>query len=108
MDLIFSTKSFKIFSFGYPRVFLYLGGRFALLNVRINEDFVHHSFPTILACPVVSSSIGVQIRRIDFSEPQGGKGAADCLPATCKAHVHIFMSEGHDVMNATLLKGALV
>ena len=40
MDLIFSTRSFKIFSFGYLRVFLYLGGRFALLNVRINEDCV--------------------------------------------------------------------
>ena len=68
----------------------------------------YHSFPTILACPVVPSSTGVQIRRIDFSDPQGGKGAADCLPATCKAHIHIFMSEGHDVTNATLLKGALV
>ena len=100
MDLIFSTKSFKIFSFGYLRVFLYLGGRFTLLNVGINEHFVHHSFPTILACPVVSSSIGVQIRRIDFSDPQGGKGAADCLPATCKAHVRIFINEGHDVTNA--------
>ena len=100
MDLIFFTKSFKIFSFGYLRVFLYLGGRFTLLNVRINEDFVHHLFPTILACPVVSSSTGVQIRHIDFSDPQGGKGAADCLPATCKAHVRIFINEGHDVTNA--------
>ena len=65
----------------------------------------YHSFPTILACPVVSSSTGVQIRRIDFSDPQGSQGAADCLPATCKAHVHIFINE---VMNATQLKGALV
>ena len=90
MDLIFSTRSFKIFSFGYLRVFLYLGGRFALLNVRINEDFVRSAWG------LMKSSF----RRIDFSDPQGGKGAADCLPATCKAHVRIFINEGHDVTNA--------
>ena len=67
-----------------------------------------HSLPTILACPVVSGSPGVQIRRIDFSNPQGRKGAADCLPATCKAHVRIFINEGHDVTNATQLKDTLV
>lgn len=68
----------------------------------------YHSSATILACPVVSSSTGVQIRRIDFSDPQGGKGAADRLAATCKAHVRIFINEGHDVTNATQLKDALV
>jgi len=39
--------------------------------------------------------------RIEFSDPQGGKGAADRLAATCKAHVHSFINEGHDVTNAT-------
>ena len=68
----------------------------------------YHSSATILACPVVSSSTGVQIRRIDFSDLQGGKGAADRLAATCKAHVRIFVNEGHDVTNATQLKDALV
>ncbi|CAH3184633.1 unnamed protein product [Porites evermanni] len=67
-----------------------------------------HSLPTILACPAVSGSTGVQIRRIDFSNPQGRKGATDCLPATCKAHVRIFINEGHDVTNATQLKDTLV
>lgn len=68
----------------------------------------YHSSATILACPVVSQSTGVQIMRIDFSDPQGGKGAADRLAATCKAHVRSFVNEGHDVTNATQLREALI
>ena len=75
---------------------------------RQDKTGCYHSFPTILAWPVVSSSTGVQIRRFDFSYPQGSKAAADCLPVTYKAHVRIFINEGHDVMNATQLKDALV
>ena len=67
----------------------------------------YHSSATILACPVISQSTGVQITCIDFSDPQGGKGAADRLAATCKAHVRSFINEGHDVTNATQLQDAL-
>ena len=31
-----------------------------------------HSSATILACPVISQCTGVQITRVDFSDPQGG------------------------------------
>ena len=68
----------------------------------------YHSSATILACPVISQSTGVQITRVDFSDPQGGKGAADRLAATCKAHVRSFINEGHDVTNATQLRDALI
>ena len=68
----------------------------------------YHSSATILACPVISQSTQVQITRIDFSDPQCGKGAADRLAATCKAHVRSFINEGHDVTNATRLRDALI
>ena len=68
----------------------------------------YHSFATILACPVISQSTGVQITRVGFSDPQGGKGAAHRLAATCKAHVLSFINEGHDVTNATQLRDALI
>ena len=45
---------------------------------------------------------------VDFSDPQGGKGAADRLAATCKGHVRAFINEGHDVCTATDLKNALL
>ncbi|KAK3745612.1 hypothetical protein QZH41_003630 [Actinostola sp. cb2023] len=77
-------------------------------NFHKDNAGCYHSSATILACPVISQSSGVNIMRIDFSDPQGGKGAADRLAATCKAHVRAFINEGHDVTNASQLKDALV
>ena len=57
---------------------------------------------------MISSSTGIEIKRIDFSDPQGGKGAADRLAATCKNHVRTFINEGNDVTNAEQLKSALL
>ncbi len=68
----------------------------------------YHSSRVILSCPEMSSSTGVQVARVDFSDPQGGKGAADRLAATCKGHVRAFINEGHDVCTATDLKNALL
>lgn len=68
----------------------------------------YHSSSTILSCPLISASTGINMNRIDFSDPQGRKGAADRLAATCKAHVRIFINEGNDVTTAHQLKGALL
>jgi len=68
----------------------------------------YHSSRTILACPEISASTGIQVSRVDFSVPQGGKGAADKLGARCKAHVRAFINEGHDVCTANELKNALL
>ena len=68
----------------------------------------YHSSRTILACPDISASTGVKVVRVDFSDPQGGKGAADRLAASCKGHVRAYINEGHDVCTATDLKKALL
>ena len=68
----------------------------------------YHSSEIILSCPLISASTGVKIHRIDFSDPQGGKGAADRLAATCKSHVRIFINKGNDVTTAHQLKDALL
>ena len=39
-------------------------------------------------CPVIG---------IHFSDPQGGKGAADRLAAKCKGNVSVYINEGNDV-----------
>ena len=57
---------------------------------------------------MISSSTGIEIKRIDFSDPQGGKGAADRLAVTCKNDVRTFINEGNDVTNAEQLKSALL
>ena len=50
----------------------------------------------------------MKIVRVDFSDPQGGKGAADRLAASCKSHIRAFINEGHDVCTASDLKEALL
>ena len=45
---------------------------------------------------------------MDFSDPQGGKGACDRKAATVKGHVRRFINEGHDVLTAEDFKEAIL
>ena len=68
----------------------------------------YHSATTILSCPKIAKSSGVKIARLDFCDPQGGKGAADRLAATCKNHIRTYINEGNDVLTAKQLETALL
>ena len=50
----------------------------------------------------------MKIVRVDFNDPQGGKGAADRLGASCKSHIRAFINKGHDFCTASNLKEALL
>ena len=67
----------------------------------------YHSSRTILACRHMGTRCGIRVARIDFSDPQGGKGAADRLAASCKFHIRAYINEGHDVCTANDMKIAL-
>ncbi|CAB4002468.1 Retrovirus-related Pol poly from transposon 412 [Paramuricea clavata] len=58
--------------------------------------------------PQHSERIWSEDTRLDFSDPQGGKGAADRLAATCKNHIRAYINEGNDVLTAKQLKEAIV
>ena len=45
---------------------------------------------------------------MDFSDPQGGKGAADRMAAAAKSQIRMFINEGNDVTNAQQMKDALL
>ena len=51
---------------------------------------------------------GISVSRIDFSDPQGGKGPCDRKAATIKAHVRRFINEGHDVQTPRDLEAAML
>ncbi|KAK3749134.1 hypothetical protein QZH41_001122 [Actinostola sp. cb2023] len=76
-------------------------------NLRQDNASCYHSSNTILAMAHLKQSIGINIVRVDFSDPQGEKGAADRLAATCKSHIRIYINEGHNVTNAQEMKTAL-
>lgn len=57
----------------------------------------YHSVALVCSCPEISRQAGAYIKRVDFSDPQGGKGACDRKAAAVKGHVRRFLNEGHDV-----------
>ncbi len=48
-----------------------------------------------------------QVARVDFSEPQGGKGSCDQKAANIKAHIRRYIDEGHDVQTPEDLYNAI-
>ena len=68
----------------------------------------YHSVAVLSACPDITRQTGVHIKRVDFSDPQGGKGACDRKAATVKGHVRRFINEGHDVLTAEDFKEAIL
>jgi len=75
---------------------------------RQDNAWCYHSSSTILACRHMGTCCGIQMACIDFSYPQGGKGAADRLAASCKFCIRAYINEGHDVCTANDVKIALI
>lgn len=76
--------------------------------LRQDNAGCYHSASTVLACPSIEETTGVKVERLDFSDPQGGKGAADRLAATAKGHIRMYINEGHDVTTAQQMQEALL
>ena len=80
-----------------------------LKNVFYCEDNAgcYHSASTIIGAKVQVEKAGVTLKRLDFSDPQEGKGARDRKAASIKAHMRIFLNEGHDIETASQMKTAI-
>ena len=44
---------------------------------------------------------------MDFSDPQGGKGACDRKAATIKSHMTVHLNSGHDIDTASQMQEAI-
>ena len=84
-------------------------------NPDINRAFYHqdntgcyHAAYTILACKEVSKRTDIYVQRLDFSDPQGGKGPCDRFAATMKNHVRAFIDEGNDVSTTAQFEKVLM
>ena len=80
-----------------------------LKNVFYRQDNAgcYHSASTIIGAKVQAEKAGVTLKRSDFSETQGGKGACDRKAASIKFHMRIFLHEGHDIETASRMKTAI-
>ena len=55
----------------------------------------YHCGAAIVCASVLGAEQGVAIKRLDLSDPQGGKGACDRKAVTIKSHMHIHLNAGH-------------
>ena len=56
----------------------------------------------------MKAKTGINVARVDISDPQGGKGACKRKAVNIKAHVCRYVNEGHDVTNAQEFKTAIL
>lgn len=69
----------------------------------------YHSSCTVLQCEHVGTRCGIRVARIDFSDPQGGKGRLrDWLGHANSIIIRACISEGHDVCTVNYMKRALI
>ena len=76
--------------------------------LRQDNAGCYHSVAMLSACRLMGATTGIHVKRVDFSDPQGGKGACDRKAATIKSHVRRYISEGHDVITVHDFREAIL
>ncbi|KXJ26035.1 hypothetical protein AC249_AIPGENE6462, partial [Exaiptasia diaphana] len=76
--------------------------------LRQDNAGCYHNATVLAACRLMKKETGIKVERVDFSDPQGGKGPCDRKAATIKAHVRRFLNEGNDIVTAENLKDAIL
>ena len=69
--------------------------------LRSDNAGCYHSANTIVSAKQVSDKSGIEINRIDFCDPQGGKGPCDRYAAVIKSNIRRYLNENHNVTNAS-------
>lgn len=79
-----------------------------LKSLRLKQDNAgcYHSATTTLGVQSLAKKHNLEVR-MDFSDPQGGKGLCYRKAATIKNHIRSYINSGHDVTNAEQMKGAI-
>jgi len=72
------------------------------------KAFSRHDNAGCYHCSNTVVALAYMEKEVDFSDPQGGKRAADRLAATCKCPIRIYINEGHNVSTAEEMKEALL
>ena len=68
----------------------------------------YHCGSTIVIAEICGRRHGLNVKRMDFADPQGGKGACDRKAATIKSHMKIFHDEGNNIESASDMKAAIL
>ena len=77
------------------------------LFYRQDNAGCYRSGPAIIGASLVSKLHGLTIKRMDFSDPQGGKGACDRKAANIKTHMKVHLNQGNDIETAHQMVNAM-
>ena len=69
------------------------------VHFRQDNAGCYHSSSTLLAIQQVANKYEINVR-LDFSDPQGGKGSCDRKAATIKNHMRIYLNSADQMKNA--------
>ena len=76
------------------------------VNFRQDNAACYHSSATMIGVQNLARKHKVAIR-MDFSDPQGGKGPCDLKAAVLKNHMRTYLNSGNDITNAEQMKTAM-
>ena len=74
---------------------------------RMDTAGCYHCGASIVCASIIGCQQGVAIRRLDFSDAQGGKGACDPKAATIIVHMRAYLNSGHDIESADQMYDAM-
>ena len=75
--------------------------------LRQDNAGCYHCALTMVTAEKVANLNGLHLSRMDFSDPQGGKGSCDRKAATLKRHKSIHLNSGHDIQTAVQMQEAI-
>lgn len=75
--------------------------------LRADNAGCYHCASTLLSAFQVATKHEIELKRFDFSDPQGGKGSCDRKAATIKSHMRIHLNSGHDIETASQMRTAI-
>ena len=78
-------------------------------SVYLRQDNAgcYHSASTLLSVYKVAEKNDIKLERVDFCDPQGGKGSCDRKAATIKSHMRVHVNSGHDIETASQMMVAI-
>ena len=67
----------------------------------------YHCGATIVGATFAGCCSGVSVKRMDFSDPQGGKATCDRKAASNKSHMTVYLNQGSNIDNAKEMINAI-
>ena len=74
--------------------------------MRRDNTGCYHSASALVLVYQVATKHGINLKRVDFSDPKGGKGSCNRKAPTIKSHMRIYLNSGHDTETASQMMTA--